>query len=239
MRVHRYVSVAGIRKSKTGGGECKPLYFSLINIDSTEGNSILLYAVKNTTWINFTISHFSVLIKKQQSPLKKSIPAKEAKRENSPAVLPSLSSVNSKTCMEMLLGLFFCIHTVQHSNRTFQSWKCWLGLLFFCISLRSDCVEERAETRGGMEEWEAIVDVELYVVSALNRLSGCPWTILHGQHNLKFRSGSKLNEHYVSGTSSISAHARFSCHKMRPRFFHSTHRTPFYMCTHCKDCLFF
>lgn len=52
---------------------------SLINIDSTKGNSILLYTVKNTTWINFTISQFSVLIKKQRSPLKKSISTKEAK----------------------------------------------------------------------------------------------------------------------------------------------------------------
>lgn len=48
-------------------------------VDNTKGNSILLYTVKNTTWINFTISQFNVLIKKQQSPLKKSIPTKEAK----------------------------------------------------------------------------------------------------------------------------------------------------------------
>lgn len=40
-----------------------------INIDSTEGNGILLYTVKNTTWINFTISQFGVLIKKNNSHL--------------------------------------------------------------------------------------------------------------------------------------------------------------------------
>lgn len=131
MRVHRYVSVAGITKSKTGDGECKPLYFSLINIDSTEGNSILLYAVENTTWINFTISQFSVLIKKQQSPLKKSIPAKEAKKGEFPcrSAIPQLCQF--KDMHGDAFGPFLLYTYSATLNRTFQSWKCWLGLLFF------------------------------------------------------------------------------------------------------------
>ena len=90
--------------------------------------------------------------------------------------------------------------------------------IFLCVSLRSDCVEEGAETGGGREERDAILDVGFYAVSALNRPSGCPWTILQGQHNLKFHSGGKLNEHCVRGTSSISARARFSVTKCNPDF---------------------
>lgn len=47
-------------------------------------NTILLHTLKNTTGINSTISHFGVLIKKQPSPLKKSIPTKEAKNREFP-----------------------------------------------------------------------------------------------------------------------------------------------------------
>lgn len=79
--------------SKTGS-ECKLLYFSLINIDSTKGQQCIAshgwgvgVEKKNTTWINFTISQFSVLIKKQQSPLKRSIPTKEAARREFPCRL--------------------------------------------------------------------------------------------------------------------------------------------------------
>lgn len=90
--------------------------------------------------------------------------------------------------------------------------------IFLCVSLRSDCVEEGAETGGGREERDAILDVGFYAVAALNRPSGCPWTILQGQHNLKFHSGGKLNEHCVRGTSSISARARFSVTKCNPDF---------------------
>lgn len=110
------VRVAGGRKSKTGK-ECKLLYYSLINIDS---NSILLCIVKNTTWINFTISQFSVLIKKHQSPLKRSIPTKEAK-ERIPLPVYHPSALSIQRHMETLLGLFFLYTYSTTLNTTFQS----------------------------------------------------------------------------------------------------------------------
>lgn len=140
---------------------------SLINIDSTKGNSILLYTVKNTTWINFTISQFSVLIKKQRSPLKKSISTKEAKeRIPLPVYRPAALSIQRHAWRCFWAFLLYTYSTSVEQKIWYSLSRICRDYFFFCLYLRTDSVE-RQETW-----WES------GVWHATNRLLGRPRTIL-------------------------------------------------------------
>lgn len=116
-----------VSKNNTDRQRVKAPLLCQINIDSTEGNGILLYTVKNTTWINFTISQFGVLIKKQQSPSKGLILTEEEK--DSLASLQTPRSVNSKWRQ----GLSFCACTRhQKTDHRLSSHSVVLWMLFLC-----------------------------------------------------------------------------------------------------------
>lgn len=106
-------------KSKANRGEQAAL-LSLINIDSSKGNSILLYMVKTQRESILQLASSVFLIKKQQLPLKRSIPTKEAK-ERIPLPIYHPSALSIQRHMEMLWGLSFFLSFFETYNRTFNT----------------------------------------------------------------------------------------------------------------------
>lgn len=93
--------------------------------DSSEGDAALLHTVeKKSLRINFTISHFSILIKKQQLPLKTSTLLRKT-RIPGPVCRPWAQFKDT----EMLLGLSVWACTVQH--KASPSWRFVMSWSYF------------------------------------------------------------------------------------------------------------
>lgn len=93
-----------------------------IYVDSSEGKAVLLYTVKKSLWINFTISHFSILIKKQQLPLKKLILLRKTRIPGWFAV-PGLNSKTWRCFWAFLCERVQCI--IKH-----RSWRFVMSFTF-------------------------------------------------------------------------------------------------------------